>query len=708
MKVKKVVIENFGSYYGRQEIDLSLGDGSADKNIIVVYGENGAGKTTFLTALVWCLYGRSMDRADKEWGEAWKKVKSDEYLNNEVRERDGKRATQSVEIVFTETELNGVPAGEISVKRSRRFGDGFSDEIAVRVGKEDVVDGNDLEANRMRERIIRENILPIEVAKFFLFDAQKIISFADFGSTEQNRDLKESFSQVLGIAPHEELQSRLVKIAQGYRTLRAKPAQKAEFRELKTKEENLDKTLIPAKDAEIEEKDAELEKISEARDKATNELIKISGGVTPEDEINLKRSIDDAEAELAESGEELKSVYPLMPFAIAGKLCSETREQLELEEISRKRGEQDAEISEKIGNVRRDLDDIAHEKVPHPNQDAYRMKTCLLESLQDVLLRYFGNADHSDEELPQGFRSFLGKDAGFSERFSNLLEQVVAGSAKFDGYRKKFEKTKQLRDERVRTLERLAVKLDDAEAKQIREDIRDLTQKFQKVSEERGKLDQERKKLLDDLTVTRRSLSELDKELRAAQSYDKKSELIDTLVKEIGKFIGALQEKKKDSLKKRILTGTQRLMHKEDLVADVSVEISSENGLRVRFLDKDGNELPSMSEGERQLCASALLQSLSDESGFEFPVFIDSPLQKFDSEHAKNMVEMFYPNVSSQVVFFPLLGKELTREEYEILSPHVAKVWRIENTHNRSGFCRVADISADELFPPQDSGAPEN
>lgn len=73
MKVKKVVIENFGSYYGRQEIDLSLGDGSADKNIIVVYGENGAGKTTFLTALVWCLYGRSMDRADKEWGEAWKK-----------------------------------------------------------------------------------------------------------------------------------------------------------------------------------------------------------------------------------------------------------------------------------------------------------------------------------------------------------------------------------------------------------------------------------------------------------------------------------------------------------------------------------------------------------------------------------------------------------------------------------------------------------
>lgn len=43
-----------------------------------------------------------------------------------------------------------------------------------------------------------------------------------------------------------------------------------------------------------------------------------------------------------------------------------------------------------------------------------------------------------------------------------------------------------------------------------------------------------------------------------------------------------------------------------------------------------------MSMGERQMYASALLSALVDESEIEFPVFIDSPMQKFDETHSEN------------------------------------------------------------------------
>jgi len=87
----------------------------------------------------------------------------------------------------------------------------------------------------------------------------------------------------------------------------------------------------------------------------------------------------------------------------------------------------------------------------------------------------------------------------------------------------------------------------------------------------------------------------------------------------------------------------------------------------------------SLSMGERQMYASALLHSLVDESDISFPVFIDSPMQKFDEEHAKNIIKFFYPSVSKQVVIFPLINKELTEEQFTYLLPKINRTFLINN-----------------------------
>ena len=124
----------------------------------------------------------------------------------------------------------------------------------------------------------------------------------------------------------------------------------------------------------------------------------------------------------------------------------------------------------------------------------------------------------------------------------------------------------------------------------------------------------------------------------------------------------------------RIKNGLDTLLHKKSFIKDVNVEIIGED-IDINLIDSRGNIInkDSLSKGEQQMYASALLKALVDESEIEFPVFIDSPMQKFDKDHAENVIKEFYPNVSKQVVLFPLIHKELTESEFNLLKSNINK-----------------------------------
>ena len=122
------------------------------------------------------------------------------------------------------------------------------------------------------------------------------------------------------------------------------------------------------------------------------------------------------------------------------------------------------------------------------------------------------------------------------------------------------------------------------------------------------------------------------------------------------------------------------MLHKKSFIKDVNVEIFGED-IDINLIDSRGNIInkDSLSKGEQQMYASALLKALVDESEIEFPVFIDSPMQKFDKDHAENVIKEFYPNVSKQVVLFPLIHKELTESEFNLLKSNINKSYIIHN-----------------------------
>jgi DNA sulfur modification protein DndD len=189
----------------------------------------------------------------------------------------------------------------------------------------------------------------------------------------------------------------------------------------------------------------------------------------------------------------------------------------------------------------------------------------------------------------------------------------------------------------------------------------------------------------------------LSKKVDLEDTDKEKDAMAERLIDKLDKFINQLKLKKKISLEKSILREMNRLMHKDDFVSKVNVVISGDlidielYDHQKQFIDKE-----LLSKGEQQLYATALLKALVDESNIRFPVFIDSPLQKFDKQHSRNIIQEFYPFLSGQVVLFPLLQKELNEQEYNWMLPRVGKAYLI---NQKGKYHSVFEqVNADQLF----------
>ena len=205
-----------------------------------------------------------------------------------------------------------------------------------------------------------------------------------------------------------------------------------------------------------------------------------------------------------------------------------------------------------------------------------------------------------------------------------------------------------------------------------REAIR-LENEMDALTSEITRLDEQRK-------MKQKSYTELAKKLTVSAINQDKNARLTRVISKVTRFISQFQDDKKRSLEAAILNSLNTLMHKEGFIQKVEVDINGED-IDIHLKDGNGYMIPkqSLSKGEQQMYATALLRGLVEESRIDFPVFIDSPMQKFDEQHAENIIRHFYPTIADQVILFPLINKELNRREYGLLQSHVARTYLIHN-----------------------------
>ena len=230
MRIQDITLTNYRLYRGINTISFPVV--SEGKNMYLVSGENGFGKTTLLHSLLWCLYGRLMADIDETLR---KEIANDggyntflvRNLNNTARQyveqvgtntlarikRTGytredadihTHSVYSVRITFSDIAIPSVPCRTLTVTRSY--------DIIKTIETVDVlIDGqkNELTQSIGNDVFINDFILSKDIARFFFFDSERIVSLADTDTLEDRRRLASAYNEVLGVKKYEDLKCNL-------------------------------------------------------------------------------------------------------------------------------------------------------------------------------------------------------------------------------------------------------------------------------------------------------------------------------------------------------------------------------------------------------------------------------------------------------------------------------------------------------------------
>lgn len=676
MKIAKIILTNFRIYKGVNEVSFAPFD---ENNISIITGKNGFGKTTFLTSLIWAFYGKLMAQVEDKYRHDIKSyggydlfLKS--LINREIEadyeNGESKDGVFSVEVELTDLLIPSIPCQKVSIKRSFSLANN-QENLSI------LIDGieNELTKDVGYEVFISDFILPREIAKFFFFDAEKIVSLAEAKSKEELRSLSKAYSEVLGIKKYEELKKNLETLQVKLRRNGLSGMDRATLDSLIEKEKEL-LELIELNNSKIADIDREALHKKRLSDDIQERLIREGNSITVEQLKQLKEDRDKLKDESNRIKSKLTKFMELAPFLIAGKKMVQLKEQLDNEKQQLSNTTNASEIKKEVESFasavlkKLELIELSESNRSKIKEDFRRTieekyKTSKNQSFSTVLLGF-------DEEQNLNFNAVYDNING---PFINQLNAVV----------------QEEKNNRV-VLSTINKQIKQAEARKDNEIAKKYREEKAEVNAKIAELDSNKESLLEELgqfklrlQILRKELSEYEKNFKLVETDQKKYLVTDNLLVKINELITKVKEEKKYSLQKSLKLGLSKLMHKDGFISNVKVNITNDI-MDIELIGANGNIInkDALSKGEQQLYATALLKALVEESGIEFPVFIDSPLQKFDKHHSQNIIQEFYPTISKQVVLLPLLEKELTKEEFELLKPNLNKTFMIQNEKDRS------------------------
>lgn len=703
MRIENIILSNYRLYKGKNKIEFAADE--TGKNIYLVSGQNGFGKTTFLQSLLWCLYGKLIADIDetlkkeiansggynafliknlnitaRQQVEEIKKEDVQRIKRNGYAPSDKKlkeNAIYSVSIHFGDVAIPSIPCKTFTVIRSYDF-------IKAEEKLEVLIDGKENELARSigNDVFVNDFILSKDIARFFFFDSERIVALAETNTIEEKRKLASAYNEVLGVKKYEDLKHNLESIRLRFRKRTSDIASRNKLLSLIDKQK-----LIQVQIEDSEQRQTELNtKIQNLRvqnDALQEKLLREGQGISMDEFKKSKLILQSAKEKDASFKATLKNFIELAPFAIVGDLFTQAKDQVTKDYDS-------AKLTQNIAAQNNLLEAVYGELIANlTTLKGVDGKASVQKMMRSVVDNY------KEEEVAHNPLMSISKSVyqDFIAVYNNLTSTY---KIEFEHLADDYKKNRQLLSRTTQKLSSMSANENDALIQQIRDEkniveneIEQCEQNIRSIYELMGSLQRE-------AAIIKKQISELSKKVSLDDSDAQKDALADQLINELDTFLKALKKEKKTSLEVRLKHIMNSLMHKEDFIASVSVNVL-EDGLDIDLVASDGTIIrkDTLSKGEQQLYATSLLKALVEESGIDFPVFIDSPLQKFDKSHSNKIITQFYPSISKQVVLFPLLHKELTEQEMDIMQPLVKATYLIKNATDHSYF---EQVSVNELM----------
>lgn len=616
MYFTKVELHNFGIYKGTHEMCLT--DQIGNRNITLVGGLNGRGKTTFHDSILIALYGKQALKYIQEKARSYDKI---------LLEHINKHATDDETYVAVSLCLDD--GTSLRVKRTWTA-KGKKVEQQIIVEKDGVVDKYLGES----WSYYIEEILPFGIARFFFFNNEKITQLADDTSFEQ---IKSSIKSAIGVSSIEKA------IEHTDEVIRRKKNALAAF---ESSEENVGYQEVEKQISDIDTRLAESTRQANTLERRCETLAAAleakekefwsSGG-------DLSRNRDAIKAEMQKISSEVERVQEeIMQLAVDAStplfMCRNLVTQSYENELSSQQSEVKLYSDRIIVNLHQQI----LERLAACGLSKSDLRT-VQNIVNEVLVGHIPKGATKEPVKNMSATSMMLYQRLIAEVFQNITQRIDTLVNRVDAQESE--------------LMSLDAHLGAADEKTLAMQLFDT---LKTVEAEKALADAEYQRQQEAIESLKRQREALvSKRIQLIKAIAEKEHTNDDnarIVKYAAMSIEVLREFKvrlqREKVEKLSSTATNcflELVEKDSLVSEIKIDSKT---LDVTILDLDGNELlkSQLSAGEQQMFAVAIVWALALTSGYKAPVIIDTPMARLDSSHRANFVTKYLPAASSQVM----------------------------------------------------------
>ena len=644
MKLHKIIIEDFGPYRGRNDLDLTT---TPDEPVILFGGRNGAGKTTLFNGLQVCLHGRSA------LGRRTSESEYKDFIRSKLHEYPEKTAeSASIRLEFEYAHMGEV--NRYTVTRSwRDRGKSIVEDLEVRRDGELPTElDEDQWADFLKE------LIPPGLSKLFFFDGEKIQELAT--AIEDDESFEDSLFSLLGL----ELVDRLDADLSIYvsRKLDESGVEEIteELNELREQEDEFEQQMQAFKE-EKAEKEAELEGVQKKIDQKEAKIAQ-EGGSYADKREGLKERRAELDANIENKEEQIRDIVTgAYPFALAPDLCESVVDRLQQESERQKQAAAKEQLAGELDDVLDDDKLLSDVEVP---EDA---KGEIADRIRQAVEDRF-DTDTGEKKLLHQF-----SESQRQEMFSlvdTALNEVPAQLG---------EATNQM-EAMVRERQDIETKLSRAPEEDV---LSPLVEDLNELTERRGVLKSDIEELEEKISKTETKLGRLRQQIdnklekkSEVEAVSERAHLASKVQNVLGEYREELAKEKLRQLESVLSEKYLALSNKSQFYERVVID---EEVLDIAVETTHGNTLPQseLSAGERQIFATSLLWALADISGRPLPFMVDTPLGRLDQPHREKMVQNFFPEASHQVMVFST-DTEIDNGHYETLRDDVARSYHLD------------------------------
>lgn len=638
MIITRVTLFNFGLYRG--EHTVAFPNSEDGRCVTLIGGLNGRGKTTFLDAVTLAMYGKRALRTLQN-----ERIKYSTYILNHIN-KSAQPRTAGITIVLDG--LSNFPSG-LTIKRS------WSSDSSGSVEERFTVMHDGAEDKYLSENwdYYVEEILPLNISRFFFFDNEKIAQIAD---DETFESVKTSIKVLLGITTIDQLIEDMSKLMSSTYAELKNSARSDVLKKLSDVE-----TEINTTEAEIQENIQETGHLRTRLGSAKKQYEEYErdfwakGGKLglQKEEITQKR--ESLENELKEQGEDALEAASLSGTPLL--LCS----WLVKGAYDKHRASEESRAAAYVGRII----DRMHSLLQSSHYDAAFVAQA--ESFLQTARTQIEGTAHSDESsLSATAQAMLTQFVMTCADRSKELTELVARARKIENEIANIDLL-------------LSFEASENDVKKLWTDMQKLTaETLQYEMEIRGK-EERLTQLNNRLEMLRRRREAVHKEnLSTMQGRDESLRKIRyaTMTQNVmAEFRKRILVHRSAELQNKIYECFSFMVQKDSIIQGILIDPDT---LDIKLIDYNGNELlkDQLSAGEKQLFAVSIIWGLAQSSGYDMPVIIDTPLGRLDSQHRKNFVERYLPFASKQVIVLST-DEEVNGKYWDLIKPNVNAVYTL-------------------------------